>query len=369
MVAPRPRRQRAPLRRYDTTALRGAANKPLQTRWSCPQMMRHWRLCRCCAGAVRHDADRCSMCGAVAPAHHWRRLLDVDGIFARSAAWLVGGLGFFGGSFMVFGRPQFFSGGVIAALAMASTGAFMGASVGTLLGGFLDSHLLTGAPPQRSIHAVGIWLQQRREALLVAHQQILNSQKRVAATVDAAERDRAMSALHHANTATTKQLRRYEVELWRVELARWNNRLEPLVDLVTTATHDECEAMFPHLLRLAQEGKSMLAAWSQSEPETTRGRSATIEALQAGLQGCEALRQALLLRQAQTLAESSPGVAEAFAPQTTALLGGVAGDRISAELDALRHDLPQLREEALRLRAELDAIAAVDAEFGGEERT
>lgn len=322
-----------------------------------------WGVCRDCRAKVQVEQLECDFCGAVRPAQPWRKLLRPDQLFTRVGRWLGGGVGLIFGAGTVTLSAHSAAAGMALAVGGGAVGAFLVGSVGALFGAWLDERLQTGAPKRRTIATMGAWIRQRRAQLTLSLAQIESSKKRVAATVDSGQRDAALEALRHAQAATVKQLRRYEVELWRVDLARWRNRLEPIAATWTTASHDACEAMLPLLLEIVHDAKRMKSRWLQQELSGERGAGLTLAALDDGLTGCEALRQALLVRQAQTLTEGSPGVDEAFAAELAGLPARVQRAHISEQLRALQHEVPSLEEAAEALQAELQAIAAVDREF------
>jgi hypothetical protein len=323
-----------------------------------------WLRCRDCDASVRADTVCCPLCGAAHPGRTWRALLAVNELFGKVGMYGGGALGLVAcaGLVSAWHGGAFAVGAAVAGVA----GGFMGASVGALLGGWLDERLQTGTARPGSLATLERTFRKRCAELLVAEHKIEISTKRIAATVAEPRQVDALAALQHAKQASQRQRRRYGVELRRIELARWQNRLEPVADKARDADHDACEALLSELLAANHDGQDLLSRWQETELAQERGMTEVNAALNETLNDCESLRQALLMRQAQTLTESSPGIEEAFSAEAAGLPVVINGAGIAAQVKALADEAPELERERLRLAAELEAIEEVRDEFGVE---
>ncbi|GEM_PF-3505215 len=300
------------------------------------------------------------MCGAASPIG-WRPTVLGGDVMAKDLGkWLgaTGGvwLGATVGMISVGGV-----GGALVAIGGIVAGGGMGWSVGSMLGSWLDDQYLY---PRRgrSVAEVSSHIARRVSELNAGLEHIAVSRKRVSASVQSATRTSALDALGHAEKATIRQLARYRLEKRRVELAWWNNRIEPLVAGWDRADRETCERWLNDLMAIVHDGKKLLSACEEDAQDGTAAAMRTAEAVSQGLHACEALRQALLVRQAQVVAQSSPGMDEAFSTAALVPIDEATLDRqrTADEIAAMVGDMPGLEEESLRLAAELDAIDEVE---------
>lgn len=248
-------------------------------------------------------------------------------------------------------------------------GAAMAGSVGALLGSWLDDNRLYPLT-RRSVFDVRQRITERRMQLLADRDAIAASRKRVMATVTGPHQTAALGALEASEAATAKQLVRYDIELWRIELSVWNNRIEPIADGWQQADHAACERWLGDLLAIMHDGRELRDRWSTSAAAQDRAGQRAIAAVTEAEQVCDTLRQALLVRQAQTLASRSPGIDAAYALGTRSPIDPetLTSSRLAQELQTLVDVVPDLENEAVRLHAEVLAIDELGVDADDDRR-
>jgi len=320
--------------------------------------------CRRCGSWASVAADRCEFCGAVAPGG-WRPEIAGHELRARHGGMALGGA--LGSVVMVLAVSQVVghSGGAVWAAALwtwglGTVGALAGLSVGALVGGWVDDEHLYPAGP-RPVLQVQQRIAERQAALREALAHMSASRKRLSASVATADAEPAIAALEAARRATEAQLDRYAVEMWRIELLRWHNRLTPMESGWQRASHAQCEQWLVELNGAVSEGGSMLSHIAEDALSATPGGTRVVTRLREALSACEVLRQALLLRQAAALAEASPGISEAFHPASRipSSLEALSQLAVRVEIGRILDVLPLLEEESVRIDAELAAIEEV----------
>jgi len=321
--------------------------------------------CRRCKAWALRDGGRCELCGVAAPGG-WRPELRGSEILGKHVGMVVGGAG--GGVLVMITAAAIAHGagsGPIATAAASwlggTVGAIAGLSWGAMLGAWLDDNHLY-PPARRSVREIEQRVRRRKAELEASLVHIDAARKRIKATVDADRALPALAALDAAERATVGQIARYHVELWRVELLYWHNRLRPMEASWERADHDTCEAWLTDLMGIVRDGRAMLDRYTASSRSGTADGLAAITRLQEALDACEALRQGLVLRQAATLTAGSPGIEEAFNPAALSpeALDGLARLGAHMQVGRLLDVLPMLEEESSRLDAEMGAIGELE---------
>ena len=176
------------------------------------------------------------------------------------------------------------------------------------------------------------------------------------------QRDAALHALDAATEATERQLQREEVATWRLQLAQWQNPLQPIQAGWRQFTLAQCELYVRTLQDAEREGKNWQVHWQQSELAHTDAGRRVIRSLALLLGACDRLGDALLLRQAAVMAAGSPGVREAFGGMElpAEALRQIDLLRDGLDLTDMASGMAQLDEEALRLQMEQLAVREVE---------
>ncbi len=189
---------------------------------------------------------------------------------------------------------------------------------------------------------------------------------RLRSDVPEAKAAAVLQALAAATEATERQMERHRIDSWQMTLAIWQNRLAPAMATLRQASEAELIAEIRRVDQARGELQQLMASWT-AHPSADSDRAQRVLAHAARLaEACDQLRHALLMRQAFALAERSPGAAEAFGLQTVPHRDRDLSDE--ATLEVLRTRLTvdeaqtalEARDEALRLRAEQEAIAEVE---------
>ena len=228
-----------------------------------------YRQCGSCGYWLPESAARCDDCGAGRGSPRWLRLMLLGGLGQGTAVgWLVGSQ-----------LPA------VSSSAAAALGALFGTLVAVLVATALSrAH---GALPG------GRGATQRREAALtrglaeIGRARTELSQLRAQAVVQDEGAEAAMrEMLATAEAALDRAELTQRIELARVELIRWRNRLAPFSDLEYTTADDR---RFDLLVALRDQGARLLTGWVAADIGARgRGRE-LIASLQSTLQDCERL--------------------------------------------------------------------------------
>jgi len=172
----------------------------------------------------------------------------------------------------------------------------------------------------------------------------------------------ALRALEAASVATQRQQERCEVERWRLDMARWQNGLQPLLRDWRGCEEAECHRRLAKLETAWAAGRELAAQWAGSGLAASAAGGRTLATLERLLGACEELQHALLLRAAVSIAADSPGVHEAFGNKAMGL-DDAPEIELLRERTALAEylaDPDDAEETSARLEAELQAIAEVE---------
>jgi len=194
-------------------------------------------------------------------------------------------------------------------------------------------------------------------------QRIGKARQRVSEHGGAAHRSAAMDALEAAETATKRMMDHHRVELWRAWMLRWQNGLQPMQQGWADADSTSCERWLDDLQKLRRQGEVQLEQWRQGALAEQSQARRCIDRLVDALDICDALREALVLRQAAAIAEQAPGVADRFDARSAALANERIG-RVPQDIGEYRDAASDLEREAERLRLEWLAIDEIEAELG-----
>lgn len=259
--------------------------------------------------------------------------------------------------------------GAFKAWLAASAGAILGAALSVVAGVYLGRRYIArwgqevvDARQPRSLLETAAQLARRIAQLDASAARMTALQAQVAQGIPADRAAPVLAALAAAQQATQRQRDRLQVEAWRVELARWQNQLQPALAVWRRLGDREAEAA-QHSVRHAQQ---QLAQWQAEWGRAAQGQTEPGLAVLAHAvrlqQACAQLSQVLLVRQAIALAQGSPGAADAFGTPA------VAADALE-QLDLLRsrrelgdylQSAGDARDEVQRLQAEQEAIAEVE---------
>ncbi len=372
--------------------------------------------CRACGAFVDRRARHCPQCGLSGPLSAWRQARAKYTTWSELGAWVGGLSGLWLGAVLgsllstAWQLPVWSTvlawlavpaaalaggligwairsgqgmlqgalvGGALAALAGRPLKAWLAASAGGLVGGAIavvagvalgrtrlaqwaaarfDGHL--PHTPLQVLHG----LQAHIRELEQSAERMAQLGVRVETGLAAPERSAVLATLQVAQEATERQRARLEVEVWRAQVAKWQNQLQPALAVWRKLDDRYADIEHSRVERAANQLHGWVEAWqTRDEANTERGAHVLTHAKRL-LQACGQLRQALLVRQALALAANSPGPAEAFAAT------GIVHDA-QAQFDLLRgrqdfgeylSSAADLRDEAQRLRAEQEAIAEVE---------
>lgn len=372
--------------------------------------------CRECGSFVDRRAGHCPQCGLAGPLSSWRLARAKYVSWNEVGAWVGGLAGLWLGAvlgsllsavwrlpgwsdalawlampaaalaggllgWMIRNKQGVLQGAAVGALLAlvatrpfkawlaASAGAMVGAAVAVVAGVLLGRSQLAqwaerrfdGHLPQSPLQVLR-GLRQRIAELDESSKRIKDLHVRVEQRLAPERRAAVQATLAAAQAATERQRARLEVEVWRAQVAQWQNQLQPVLTVWRKLGDHDAEVEHARVERAASQLQEWIGAWqTRDEAATDRGAQVLAHAKRL-LQACGQLGQALLVRQALALAANSPGPAEAFAAT------GLVRDA-QDQLDLLRgrqdfgeylSSAADLRDEALRLRAEQAAIAEVE---------
>ncbi len=372
--------------------------------------------CRECGSFVDRRAGHCPQCGLAGPLSAWRQARAKYMTWNEIGAWLGGLAGLWLGAvfgsllsavwrlpgwsgvlawlalpaaavagglvgWMIRNKQGMLQGSAVGAMLAlvatrpfkawlaASAGGMVGAAVAVVAGVLVGrSHLARWAEQKFDRHLpqspmqVLRGLQQRIAELDESARRIKDLHVRVEERLLPERREAVQATLAAAQAATERQRARLEVEVWRAQVAQWQNQLQPVLAVWRKLGDHDAELEHARVERAAGQLQGWIDAWqTRDEASTDRGTQVLAHARRL-LQACGQLGQALLVRQALALAANSPGPAEAFA--ATGLVR-----ETQDQLDLLRgrqdfgeylSSAADLRDEALRLRAEQAAIDEVE---------
>ena len=241
-----------------------------------------YRQCGSCGYWLPHVVVRCADCGAGRAVWRWPRLLLWGGLCQGAVVgWLVG---------------------TQLPAASGVAGAALGALFGTLVAVLVATALsrARGALPSKRAAT------QRREAALArslaeiarARAELCQLRSHTVVSDDSAE-SAVRDILATAEAALDRAELTQRVELARVELIRWRNRLAPFTDVAYTTADG---SRFDLLVALRDQGSHLLTGWVAADIGARgRGRE-LIASLQSTLQDCERMvTRCVALRAQQVL--------------------------------------------------------------------
>ncbi len=321
--------------------------------------------CRHCSAWVERRADHCPVCGVAAPGSRWRQQVVAIGSNADVGALAGAGAGV-GLSFAVLAAVSASGVGGVALAALGTLAlALLGARLGRSHGATLVERAIDVRRP-RSLLAVRDDLNARIAALNESGKRIASLRAKLTADVAGTQTKGALDVLQAAAQASLRQHDRLSAELWRVSLAQWQNQLQPALASWRTLDDPGAEAETQRVERARLELQRLVSGWmAQPLANSDAGKLVLVHAGKLD-QACEALKRALLLRQALAIAEAAPGVADAF-DRT------VAAPDVAGQLDVLRErqELGEFvsggsesADESQRLRAEQEAVVEVERLLG-----
>ncbi len=307
----------------------------------------------------------CPICGVVAPGARWRQQLAAVGSSGDVGSLAGGGAGIA----LALAVTAALSAAGASSVALAALGTLVlalgGARVGRQHGPALAERWLDARRP-RSLLAVRDDLNARIGALNDSGKRIAALRAKLTADLAGAQSKSALDVLQAAAQASLRQHDRLSAELWRVSLLQWQNQLQPALAAWRTLDDQGAEAEVQRVERARAELQRLVSGWmAQPLANTDAG---TLVLVHAGKldQACEALKRALLLRQAMAIAATAPGVAEAF--DRSAVAPDVQGQLdVLREKDELGEFLTagsESADEAQRIRAEQDAVGEVERLLG-----
>lgn len=214
----------------------------------------------------------------------------------------------------------------------------------------------------RSLDASRALIAERLESIDARLQRAAETLEQIAREDDSERWQAARRTVEAAMDATRLQGQRYQVLAWRIELARWLNRIEPLTDGLHRLGYDDCTARLETVDELVSEGEGMHEEWDGIDAEGHGEVRSFIERAEDALATCDRLRQSILARQALAVAEQVAPVADAVAaveasppaPAPKDLSGRIAAADLFTSVDTLE-------AEYQRLASEQQAVAEVAA--------
>ncbi len=366
--------------------------------------------CRACQGWNAPGAAYCALCGAVQPAAKLAQIYGISlcwsTVWASRAALLGAGVGLLLGGVTVAAQGQmhllqaarWLVPGPLAALVgtliffekrgflwpvtlvalslgIAATRPVMvyhplllAGSVGLTLGGLLG--LWQGVQRDRALaERDGRCVETLRnaaQARVRGHDQNLTKMRelrlKIQQSVAPSQQASPLHALDLAEQATQAQALRDEISLWRLELAMWQNPLQPIQMRWRQYSVAQCEVARHTLSNALTDGDAMLRRW-QAHPQgesdlATRCQGALLRLLQA----CERLQQLLILRETAALAVGAPDARQAFAEPTLPVetLRQLEILRHGPDLGEISQSLAEIRDTSARIAAHQEAIAEVE---------
>ncbi len=298
--------------------------------------MMRYRQCRSCSFWVTRGERFCANCGGNRPFQSGR---------GQRSAWLVfttmlGGV--LGGS--VFYRPDS-SLLLYGCLAGGATGLAWG------LGLFAEvSAILQGRRRSPSLQTSELRLAGRLAELLHTRRQVRDLLGRLRAEASTATAGQLLAVLKRADGAVNRAVRRYTAELAKLELIRWRNALEPLLE----PPHPEGGPFASQRERLdeihrhRQRGHRLLTAWRGAGLDAPELSGPTVQQLERWLDTCDRIMERAIAENAHA-ALSSIAAAELVPcadPQVEAelhRLDTAAGDLEPDELEQVQHALDRLQ--------------------------
>lgn len=285
-----------------------------------------YRQCRSCSFWVTRGEPFCPDCGGYRPYQSGR---------GQRSAWLVfttmlGGV--LGGS--VFYRPD---------SSLLLYGCIAGCATGLAwgLGLFAEvSAILQGRRRSPSLQTSELRLAGRLAEILQTRRQVRDLLARLRAEACTAASGQLLTILRKAEGAVERAVRRYTAEMAKLELIRWRNGLEPLLEQPQpqpkrqpgTGSATNQRERLDELHRHRQRGHQLLAAWRGAGLDTPELGGHTVQQLQGWLETCDRLME-------RTIAE-----------QASATLGSIAAAELVPSVD------PQVEAELNRLDAAGSAL-------------
>ncbi|MBM4346213.1 MAG: hypothetical protein FJ100_22800 [Deltaproteobacteria bacterium] len=303
-----------------------------------------------------------------APLSVWRKHVAAVGSSADAGSVVGGGAGV-GLALAVTAAFSAAGAGSVALAAVGTLGlALLGARLGRRHGPALAERYLDARQP-RSLLTVRDDLNARVAALNESGKRIAALRAKLTADLAGAQTKGALEVLQAAAQASLRQHDRLSTELWRVSLAQWQNQLQPALATWRTLDDRGAEAEIARVERARLELQRLVSGWmAQPLANTDSGKQVLVHAGKLD-QACEALKRALLLRQALAIAEAAPGVADAFDRST-------AAPDVQGQLDVLREreELGEFlsggtdsADEVHRLQAEQEAVGEVERLLGADK--
>ncbi len=312
--------------------------------------------CRHCLAWVEPKASHCPVCGIVAPLSRRRSWPRVLGSWADAFA-VIGAVCGLGIGIVTSTLVHAWWSGAVTSAALVG----LGALVAKKYGGSWAERTLDSRKP-RSLLAVRDELQARIAVLHQSGQRIGTLRARIAAALQPAQAESALAVLEAAAQACMRQQERLNADAWRVALAQWQNQLQPALyswrHLDATAAEHELTRMDRagiELQRLRDNWRHSSQAHSESGKQVLAHASHLADA-------CDALKRALLLRQAMAMAAQAPGIDQAFSHQTTPSESMEQLDilRQTEELGDYLSNPAAANDEAVRLHSEQQAMRELE---------
>lgn len=253
-----------------------------------------------------------------------------------------------------------------------ATGVGVGAGVGLGTLGLAERGLgwtLWPRSPQTSLQDDEQKIQQRLAELAQRAEPIVRVQQRAAKITDSQQRDSISQALDRAMGILLTHRDRYRLKLWEIQLIRWYNALQPLIDRWYHHLAAESELLYRNLDSLRDRGETLLHTWETTDLAQTPEGQQHLAQLRQALGHCDRLYQDLIAQQAaqvlQGISHFEPD--PQFSTETLAAADQLTTLTALPTLADFVSGLEALEDEYQRLRTEAALGAALPPEDSPHE--